>query len=43
MEQFRSKDVLHLTIKYKRNLLLQCVTLVEPSKSVLVFPGQVMQ
>ena len=23
--------------------LLQCVTLVEPSKSVLVLPGQVMQ
>lgn len=25
------------------HLLLQCVTLVEPSKSVLVLPGQVMQ
>lgn len=27
----------------ERHLLLQCVTLVEPSKSVLVLPGQVMQ
>lgn len=26
-----------------QHLLLQCVTLVEPSKSVLVLPGQVMQ
>lgn len=27
----------------EQHLLLQCVTLVEPSKSVLVLPGQVMQ